>query len=148
MNRGRVSSGICHSRAPHVAVQVVLSKLCTRTYNNTPKNTATYVHTGWVGTEKLRHHRVHGEATECVVFVDSVGDIPRGVNRPELNPAGLGGLSEDPADTWRVTGDPPDLGFTSNPPGHYDSLVIRRAGQTDDKAQGPEGRFTFNGGPV
>ena len=36
-----------------------------------------------------------------------VGDIPRGVNRPEDNPAGLGGLSEDPADTWRVTGDLP-----------------------------------------
>ena len=52
-------------------------------------NTATYVHTGgvsiaysrictararvhgcgWVGTEKLRRRRVHGEATECVVFM-------------------------------------------------------------------------------
>ena len=38
--------------------------------------------------------------------------------------------------------------FTSNPPGHYDSLVIRHAGQTVDKAQDPEDRFTFNGGPV
>ena len=38
--------------------------------------------------------------------------------------------------------------FTSNPPGHYDSLVIWRAGSMDDKAQSPEGRFTFNGGPV
>ena len=37
----------------------------------------------------------------------TVGDIPRSVNRPEVNPAGLGGLFEDPADTWRVTGDPP-----------------------------------------
>ena len=50
-------------------------------------NTATYVHTGgvsnaylrirtararvhgWVGTEKQRRRRVHGEATECVVFM-------------------------------------------------------------------------------
>ena len=24
---------------------------------------------GWVGTEKQRRHRVHGEATECVVFM-------------------------------------------------------------------------------
>src|SRR3989337_1803989 len=52
-------------------------------------NTATYVHTGgvsnaysrirtararvhgfcWVGTEKMRRRRVHGEATECVVFI-------------------------------------------------------------------------------
>ena len=51
------------------------------------ENTATYVHTGgvsnaysrirtararvhgWVGTEKHRRRRVHGEATECVVFL-------------------------------------------------------------------------------
>ena len=48
------------------------------------ENTATYVHTGrvsnaysrircrvhgWVGTEKQRRCRVHGEATECVVFM-------------------------------------------------------------------------------
>ena len=51
------------------------------------ENTATYVHTGrvsnaysrirtararvhgWVGTEKQRRRRVHGEATECVVFI-------------------------------------------------------------------------------
>ena len=50
-------------------------------------NTTTYVHMGgvsnaysrvrtararvhgWVGTEKQRRHRVHGEATECVVFM-------------------------------------------------------------------------------
>ena len=31
--------------------------------------------------------------------------------------------------------------FTSNLPEHYDSLVTRWAGQIDDKAQGPEGRF-------
>ena len=42
-----------------------------------------------------------------------------------------------PALTWR---------FTSNPPEHYDSLVTRRAGQTDDKAQGPEGRFMLMAG--
>ena len=24
---------------------------------------------GWLGTEKQRRHRVHGEATECVVFM-------------------------------------------------------------------------------
>src|SRR4051812_49311387 len=51
------------------------------------ENTATYVHTGrvsnaysrirtararvhgWVGTEKQRRRRVHGEATKCVVFM-------------------------------------------------------------------------------
>ena len=51
------------------------------------ENTATYVHTGgvsnaysrirtararvhgWAGTEKQRRRRVHGEATECVVFM-------------------------------------------------------------------------------
>ena len=27
------------------------------------------VYIGWVGTEKQRRHRVHGEATECVVFM-------------------------------------------------------------------------------
>ena len=42
----------------------------------------------------------------------------------------------DPAGAWRLTGDPPDLGS---------SLVTRRAGQMDDEAQGPEGRFMFNG---
>ena len=48
-------------------------------------------------------------AFEVVDFygTGTVGDIPRGVNRPEVNPTGLGGLYEDPADTWRVTGDPP-----------------------------------------
>ena len=54
------------------------------------ENTATYVHTGgvsnaysrirtararvhgcgWVGMEKLRRRRVHGEATECVMFIE------------------------------------------------------------------------------
>ena len=29
-----------------------------------------------------------------------------------------------------------------------DSLVTRRVFQMDDEAQGTEGRFTFNGGPV
>ena len=51
------------------------------------ENTATYVHTGrvsnaysrirtararvhgWVGTEKQRRRRVHGEATECIMFM-------------------------------------------------------------------------------
>ena len=51
------------------------------------ENTATYIHTGrvsnaysrirtararvhgWVGTEKQRRRRVHGEATECAVFM-------------------------------------------------------------------------------
>ena len=37
-----------------------------------------------------------------------------------------------PALTWR---------FTSNPPERYDTLVTRRTGQMNDKAQGPEGRF-------
>ena len=42
----------------------------------------------------------------------------------------------------------PDLAVYKQPTWCYNSLVIRRAGQTDDKAQGPEGRFTFNDGPV
>ena len=86
INHGLVSSGTCHSRAPHVAVQAVPSKPCTCTCSHTPKNTATYVHTGevsnaysricmtksrvhgWFGTEKL-HRRVHREATESAMFI-------------------------------------------------------------------------------
>mgnify|MGYP005836753495 CR=1 FL=1 len=64
-------------------------------------NTATYVHTsgisnaysrirttrarvhGWVRTEKLHHRRVHGEATECVVFMGKQRNTPcsSGANR-------------------------------------------------------------------
>mgnify|MGYP005843864001 CR=1 FL=1 len=57
------------------------------------ENTATYVHTGrvsnayscirtamphvhgWVGTEKQRRRCVHGEATECVVFMGSQQNV-------------------------------------------------------------------------
>ena len=64
MNRGRVSSGTCHSRAPHVAVQAVPSKPCRHTYSHTPKNTATYVDTGRVSNAYSRirtaRSRVHG----------------------------------------------------------------------------------------
>ena len=35
----------------------------------------------------------------------------------------------------------PDQTVYKQPPENYDSLVTQRAGQTDDKAQGPEGRF-------
>ena len=38
MNCGRVSSGTCHSIAPHIAVQAVPSKSCTRTYSHTRKH--------------------------------------------------------------------------------------------------------------
>ena len=58
----------------------------------------------------------------------NVGDIPRGVTRRMFDLAG----AWRPARTWR---------FIGNPPKHYNSLVTRRVGQTDDKAQGPVGRF-------
>ena len=63
----------------------------------------------------------------------NVGDIPRDVNQPEVNPAGLGGLSEDPADTWRFTGDPFGPGgsrLIGNPAGGCEErqdLVAQRA---------------------
>ena len=52
----------------------------------------------------------------------NVGDIT-----PRYNPTG----------TWRLTGDPAELGG---------SLVTRQAGQTNDKTQQPEGRLM--GGPT
>ena len=75
-------------------------------------NTATYVHTGvvlnaysrirtarahvhgWVGTEKLRCHRVHGEAMECVVFI--------GRQQNAWEPTGLDGTG-DGNEAWRTT---------------------------------------------
>ena len=75
----------------------------------------------------------------------NVGDIPRGVNRPEVNPAGLGGLLETQLklDDSLVTH--LDLAV-------YDSLVIRQAGQRSDKTRWPNGRFmkagSYCGGPV
>ena len=54
----------------------------------------------------------------------NVGDIPRGVNRPEVNPAGLGGL---PATCTDET--------------VYSSLVIRQAGKRSDKTRWLNGRF-------
>ena len=75
------------------------------------ENTATYVHTGrvsnaysrvrtararvhgWVGTEKLRRRRVHGEATECVMFI--------GRQRNAWEPTGLDGTA-DGNEAWRT----------------------------------------------
>ena len=75
------------------------------------ENTATYVHTGgvsnaysrirtaracvhgWVGMEKLRRRHVHGEATECVVF------IGRQLNAWE--PTGLDGTANG-NEAWRT----------------------------------------------
>ena len=108
-----VEARTCHSRAPHVAVQAVPSKPCTRTYSHTPKNTATYVHTGgvsnaysrirtarahvhgWVGTEKQRRRRVHGEATECVVFIGRQRNVccSSGANRLGQNSRWKRGLA-------------------------------------------------------
>ena len=74
-------------------------------------NTSTYVHTGgvsnaysrvrtararvhgWVGTEKLRRCRVHGEATKCVVFI--------GRQRNAWEPTGLDGTA-DGNEAWRI----------------------------------------------
>src|SRR4051812_10788975 len=76
MNRGRANSDTCSSRALDVAVQVVPSKLCTRTYNHMPKNTAMYVHTGGVSNAysciRMARTRVHGEATDgsnAIMFI-------------------------------------------------------------------------------
>ena len=75
---------MCRSRGAHVA--------CTRTYSGQGArkkiwpHMCTYgrglerllahiyvrpglVYIGWVGTERQRRRRVHGEATECVVFI-------------------------------------------------------------------------------
>ena len=75
------------------------------------ENTATYVHTGrvsnaysrirtararvdgWVRTEKLRRRRVHGEATECVVFI--------GRHRNAWEPTGLDETA-DGNEAWRT----------------------------------------------
>ena len=77
------------------------------------ENTATYVHTGrvlnaysrirtarahvhgWVGTEKQRRRRVHGEATECVVFMERQrnASCSSGGNRTRgSQPAGSNGM--------------------------------------------------------
>ena len=75
----------------------------------------------------------------------NVGDIPRGVNQPEVNPAGLGGLFETPLTLGGSPATRLDLAV-------YDSLVIRQAGQRSDKTQWPNGRFmkagSYYGGPV
>ena len=55
------------------------------------------------------------------------------INRPDWM------IHRLPARSWRFTGYPLGLGG---------SLVTRRAGQMDDEAHGPEGRFTLNGGLV
>ena len=63
-----------------------------------------------------------------------VGDIPRGVNRPGVNPAGLGGLFEVPLTLGGSPATRLDLAV-------HDSLVIRQAGQRSDKTRWPNGRF-------
>ena len=75
----------------------------------------------------------------------NVGDIPRGVNRPEVNPAGLGGLLETRLRLNDSLATRLDLAV-------YDSLVIWHAGQRSDKTWWPNGRFmkagSYYGGPV
>ena len=84
------------------------------------ENMATYVHTGgvsnayshirtararvhgWVGTEKIRCRRVHGEATECVVFI--------GRQRNAWEPIGLDGTG-DGNEAWRTAERRNDLVF-------------------------------------
>ena len=71
-----VEARTCRSRGAHVACtrtysgQGARKKIRPRTYIRAGSRTPTraYVH-GWVGTEKQRRRRVHGEATECVVFM-------------------------------------------------------------------------------
>ena len=74
-----------------------------------------------------------------------VGDIPRGVNRPEVNPAGLGGLFETPLTLGGSPATRLDLAV-------HDSLVIRQAGARSDKTWWPNRRFmkagSYFGGPV
>src|SRR3954467_9334036 len=50
---------------------------------------------GWVGTEKQRRRRVHGEATECVVFMGGNGMRGR-VHREGLDGTGDGN------EAWRT----------------------------------------------
>ena len=73
---------MCHSRGAHVACTCTyISQGAKRKYGHVCVHTGTVsnaysrirtararVH-GWVGTEKQRRRRVHGEATECVVFI-------------------------------------------------------------------------------
>ena len=50
---------------------------------------------GWVGTEKLRHPRVHGEATECVVFIGRAWTEQAMETRPGVPQNGGNGLVFD-----------------------------------------------------
>jgi hypothetical protein len=85
MNRGRASNGMWSSRAPDVEVQAVQSKPCTRTYNQMPKNMATYVHMGGVSNAYPRicttRARVHGEAPDGSNGVLFIGSQPAGSER-------------------------------------------------------------------
>ena len=45
----------------------------------------------------------------------NVGDIPRGVNRTEVNPAGLGGLFEVPLALGELLATRPDLAVYKQP---------------------------------
>ena len=75
----------------------------------------------------------------------NVGDIPRGVNRPEVNPAGLGSLFETPLTLGGSSATRLDLAV-------HDSLVIWQAGARSDKTWWPNRRFmkagSYYGGPV
>ena len=71
----------------------------------------------------------------------NVGDIPRGVNRPEVNPAGLGGLFETPLTLGGSPATRLDLAV-------HDSLVIRQAGQRSDKTRWPVWRFMKAGSTI
>ena len=67
---------MCRSRGAHVACthtyigEGARKKIRPRTYIQAGSRmpTRAYVH-GWVGTEKHRRRRVHGEATECILFM-------------------------------------------------------------------------------
>ena len=79
----------------------VCKKENTGTYGHTGRVSNAYSHIrtararvhGWVGTEKLRR-RVHGEATECVVFI--------GRQRNAWEPTGLD-RTTDGNEAWRTT---------------------------------------------
>ena len=75
----------------------------------------------------------------------NVGDIPRGANRPEVNPTRLGGLFETPLTLGGSPATRLDLAV-------HDSLVIQQVGARSDKTWWPNRRFmkagSYYGGPV
>ena len=78
------------------------SRMPTRAYIRTAR---ARVH-GWVGTEKQRHRRVHGEATECVVFMGrqrnaSCSSGGNGTPAGHREPTGLDGTANG-HEAWRT----------------------------------------------